>query len=202
MKKSLKLLFIAAAVLISAAASAQEKKMHFGVKAGANFSTLDYTDYKNNIDYQAGIVLQFNLPAWFSVEPDIMFHRTRVQDDENGRKQGLGYIDVPVNIQWGPRFLNDNMRVFLQASPHIGYAINKDIKTGGEEPKVFDWKNVNRFQYGAGVGLGVKIFAFQLSAEYTWNFGSIANINAETDFPKMFNKGNFSGFQVNLAIVF
>ncbi len=207
MKKILTTAVAAILLLLSAAgAQAQEKRMHFGVKAGANFSTLNYNDYKSNLGYQAGIALQFDLPAWFSIEPDILFHIKGAQDAEYGRSQGLGYLEVPINLQWGPRFLDGNMRVFIQGGPYLGYAISKDIKgneTGSEgERENFSWDNINRFEYGAAVGLGIKIFAFQISAEYTWNFGTVKSATAVESFPDIFNNKNFSGFQVNLAILF
>lgn len=204
--------FVCLAVLVTASSAsyAQTKITHFGVKVGANFSALNYEGYKDNMGYQAGIAVQVDLPAWFSVQPDILFHIKGAQDVENGRNQGLGYIEMPINLQWGPRFYDDNIRVFIQGGPYFGYAVSKDIKgketqTFGSEQKTrqdFDWSNVNRFECGAGVGLGIKLFAFQLSAEYTWNFGSIKSASAVKDFPSLFNEGNFSGFQVNLAILF
>ena len=56
MKKILTTAVAAMLLLLSAAgAQAQEKRMHFGVKAGANFSTLNYNDYKSN---PAALLLQ------------------------------------------------------------------------------------------------------------------------------------------------
>lgn len=203
---------IAALLLVafsSATVSAQTKLVHFGVKAGANFSTLDYTDYGKNVGYQAGIAMQFNLPMWFSVEPDILFHIRGAKDDQYDYSQGLGYIEMPVNIQWGPSFLDDNLRVFLSAGPYIGYAVSKDIKgletvqpDGSKTREVFSWDNINRFEYGAAVGLGIKIFAFQISAEYSWNFGQLRKPSAVKGFPDIFNNNNFSGINVNVAIIF
>lgn len=209
-------IFLLAAIMLMAGcvvSSAQEKKMHFGVKAGMNFSTVDLTknDYKKNLGYQAGLALQYDVNSWLSVEPDLLFHIRGVEDKQYGRSQGLGYIEVPINLQFGPRFYNDNIRVFAQAGPYIGYAISNDIKgkeivnkDGSKTREGFEWSNINRLEYGAAVGLGIKLFAFQLSAEYTWNFGSVASESgiANKSFPECFSSANFSGFNLNLAIIF
>ncbi len=213
MKKIVKLIFVTALIALTATnVSAQEKKFHFGVKAGVNFSTvnLEKKDYKDNLGYQAGIALQYDLPSWLSVDSGLLFHIKGVEDTEYGRTQGLGYIEVPLNLQFGPKFYNDNIRVFVQAGPYLGYAISKDIKgketknsDGSKTRESFDWKNINRFEYGASVGLGVKLFAFQISADYNWNFGSVANASSTVEnFPKCFSNANFSGFSLNLAVIF
>lgn len=217
--------FISAAVLclaFSAAAGAQQKLFHFGVKAGVNMTTLDLkggldsgNSFKDNLGYQAGVALQFDLPLWFSVEPDILFNLNGSLDkkytdkDDNPRTQGIASIMVPLNIQWGPKFSDDNVRVFLQASPFIGYAISKDFRGNVIDPKegtreTFDWNNFNRFQYGASVGLGVKAFAFQVSAEVFKNLGSITTEDGKNNvkISEIFKGNNFTGFRVNLAIIF
>lgn len=224
MKNIVRIISVAVLCLaVSANAAAQTKLFHFGVKAGLNMSTLDPSkgldggnSYKDNLGYQAGVALQFDLPMWFSLEPDILFNLNSSMDptsdykDKSGdlHSQGFASLLVPINLQWGPRFYDDNVRVFLQASPFLGYMISKDfrgkvvdLKEGTRE--TFDWNNFNRFQYGYAAGIGVKAFAFQISAEYYRNLGSITTQTGH-DNPKI-NKlfdNNFSGFRVNLAIIF
>lgn len=173
---------------------------HFGVKAGINFSD-PAANVKTNLGYQAGLAVQCDLPLWFSVQPELLFHVKGGQVGE-ANAFGLGYLEVPVNVQWGPRFYDDNIRVFVQGSPFIGYAISKDVKnpkTG--EP--YDWKNINRFEYGVGAGLGVQLWHFQITAQYNWSLGDLVNSGfAEEEFKKIFSKSNFSGYTVSLAIIF
>ena len=115
---------------------------------------------------------------------------------------GLGYLELPVNIQWGPRFSDDRFRVFLQGSPFIGYAISKDMKDARGE--TYDWKNINRFEYGVGAGLGVQLWRhFQITAQYNWSLGDLVNSGfAEEEFKRIFDESNFSGYTVSLAIIF
>ena len=163
-------------------------------------------DVKTNLGYQAGIAVQCDLPLWFSIQPELLFHVKGGQVDmgRNTGNQafGLGYLEIPVNIQWGPRFSDDRFRVFLQGSPFIGYAISKDMKDARGE--TYGWKNINRFEYGVGAGLGIQLWRhFQITGQYNWSLGDLVNSGfAEQEFKNIFDESNFSGYTVSLAIIF
>lgn len=198
MKRTVFVLIVFAA-LLSWTANAQT---HFGVKAGINMSSIDRTHVKDNLGYQAGLVFHSELPLWFSLQPELLFHvkGARVTDLKNGAF-GLGYLEVPVNVQWGPYFMDRNIRVFVQGTPFIGYAISKDMKDASGND--YDWKNINRFEYGAGAGVGVKLWAFQLTCQYNWNFGKLADAKfADLVFHELLSRSNFSGYTISLAIIF
>lgn len=190
--------------MLSACLPQAVNAQHFGVKAGINFSDPN-SEAKTNMGYQAGIAVQCDLPLWFSVQPELLFHLKGGQaspSDADSRAFGLGYLEIPVNIQWGPRFSDDRFRVFVQGAPFIGYAISKDIKDSRGES--YSWKNVNRFEYGVGAGLGIQLWRhFQITGQYNWSLGDLVNSGfAEEEFKKIFNESNFSGYTVSLAIIF
>lgn len=178
---------------------------HFGVKAGVNFSDPE-SDVKTNLGYQAGIAVQCDLPLWFSIQPELLFHVKGGQAAVSGKSGpqafGLGYLELPVNIQWGPRFSDDRFRIFVQGSPFIGYAISKDMKNARGES--YDWKNINRFEYGLGAGLGIQLWRhFQIVGQYNWSLGDLVRSGfAEQEFKRIFDESNFSGYTVSLAIIF
>ena len=185
---------------------------HFGVKAGVNFSDPE-SDVKTNLGYQAGIAVQCDLPLWFSIQPELLFHVKGGQAAVSGKSDpqafGLGYLELPVNIQWGPRFSDDRFRIFVQGSPFIGYAISKDMKNARGES--YDWKNINRFEYGLGLGVGIEIWKFQVIGRYNWNFGSLyaKDDASESDYSlvgmmrEAFSSGhNLGGFTLTLSLLF
>lgn len=178
---------------------------HFGVRAGVNFSDPE-SDVKTNLGYQAGIAVQCDLPLWFSIQPELLFHVKGGQAAVSGKSDpqafGLGYLELPVNIQWGPRFSDDRFRIFVQGSPFIGYAISKDMKNARGES--YDWKNINRFEYGLGAGLGIQLWRhFQIVGQYNWSLGDLVRSGfAEQEFKRIFDESNFSGYTVSLAIIF
>ncbi len=213
MKKRICITLVLAACLLTANLSAQS--VHFGIKGGLGMTTLvpsqgldSGNSYKDNLGYQAGLAFQIDLPKWFSLEPDILFSVYDSYDDKYDRTQGLASVLVPINVQWGPSFLDDNLRAFIQAGPFLGYAVSKDFKgsitnTTQGTREDFDWDNFNRFQYGWTAGLGFTAFAFQVSAEYFQYLGSITSSTgqANSKINSIFDN-NFSGFRVNLAIIF
>jgi len=187
----------------------------FGAKAGVNLTSLDFkSGTPAALGYSAGVTWQFDLPMGFAIQPDLIYHVKATNLAEVKKSFGLGYIELPVNVQWGLRFANKNIRIFAQASPFIGYAVSQTgtrpqdnviyDEDGGilaEVSKAADkWLNVNRFSYGAGLGLGVQLWGIQLTAQYCWNFGNITKANTVTW--KDFNDRNFGGYAMSLAVMF
>ncbi len=200
MKKFFILFFAAAGFLLSAVTAGAQH--HFGVKAGLNISSLNRESVKDNLGYQAGIAYQLELPLWLSVQPELMFHikGSRIENIRNGAF-GLGYLEIPVNLQWGPYFHDRDIRVFLQASPFLGYAISKDLKDQSGEQ--YSWKGINRFEYGAGAGFGIQLWKLQVAAQYNWNFGHLAKGEfADKVLTEIFSRSNFSGYTISLGLLF
>ncbi|MBQ3608079.1 MAG: PorT family protein [Bacteroidales bacterium] len=193
-----KLVSIFAAIILAAVLSTDADARRFGIKAGVNVTDLDVENVESvgALGYQAGISWQFDLPLGFAIQPDILYHVNATKIDAVSDQLSMGYVKVPVNVQWGLRFADRKIRVFGQASPFVSYAVSMD---GGNENFAADWDNVNRFSYGAGLGAGIQLGFIQLTAEYNWAFGNSLK-DKTTD--ELFNKGNFSGYTVSLAFMF
>ena len=210
-----KLIAISAAILMAALLATDADAKRFGIKAGVNVTDLNVENVESvgALGYQAGISWQFDLPLGFAIQPDILYHVKATKFDQVESQLGFGYVEVPVNIQWGLRFADRKIRVFAQASPFVGYAISQtgDIpsifgdaadlldKVGVNTAEIDKWANVNRFSYGAGLGAGIQLGFIQLTAQYNWNFGN--SFKGET-FEELFNKSNFGGYTVSLAFMF
>lgn len=192
----------------------------FGVKAGINLSSLDFgSGTPGALGYSAGITWQHDLPLGFSIQPDLIYHvKTTRLSTMTKDTFGLGYVELPINIQWGLRFSDKKIRVFAQASPFIGYAVSQTgtSPSSGQNTAIYDpaggiladvataadkWLNINRFSYGAGLGLGVQLWGVQLTAQYCWNFGNLANAKGGIKWSD-FNDRNFGGYAVSLAFLF
>ncbi len=196
-----KLLLLSVVMLLSMAAASSSFAQRFGLKGGVNISSMSMEGVKNYVGYQGGITCQIDLPLWFTIQPDLIFHVKGGVVEDIRSAVGLGYLEIPVNIQWGPRLFNKKVRVFGQASPYVGYALSKDIVD--PQGNKYGWANINRFEYGAAAGLGVQFWFLQLTAQYNWSFGKLVNSNlAEESFKSMFSESNFDGYTVTLAILF
>ena len=213
-----KLIAISAAILMAALLSTDADAKRFGIKAGVNVTDLNVENVESvgALGYQAGISWQFDLPLGFAIQPDILYHVKATKFDQVESQLGFGYVEVPVNIQWGLRLADRKVRIFAQASPFVGYAVaqtgdfdsvfdqmgvDKELldKVGVNTDNIDKWANVNRFSYGAGLGAGVQFGFLQLTAQYNWNFG---NSLEGKEFEALFNKSNFGGYTVSLAFMF
>ncbi|MBQ8422204.1 MAG: outer membrane beta-barrel protein [Bacteroidales bacterium] len=210
-----KLIALCVVAVLSVAAATTADAGRFGIKGGINVTSLDVENMESigALGYSAGITWQWNLPLWFAIQPDLMYHVKATNLDAIGSQLSLGTVELTPNIQWGPRFANKNVRIFAQASPFIGYAVSKDVTAGTAgtiSPEIQeildqygvkgDWTAANRFTYGCGAGVGIQLWALQVTAQYVWNFGSLTNLSgASWD---DFNDSNFGGYNVTVALMF
>ena len=209
--KKLTALCVIACVFMALAQTADARR--FGVKAGANVTSLDFNaGMPPTLGYSAGITWQWDLPLGFAIQPDLLYHVKATSLSEITRETfGLGYVELPVNLQWGIRVAQKNLRIFAQASPFIGYAVAQtgsveSINTGNTYVDEFirsqgvdKWANINRFSYGAGLGLGVQLWALQVTAQYNWNLGKLVDIRNTT--LADFNDKNFGGYTITVAVM-
>lgn len=191
-----KLFTILAAIAVAAVLSIDADAKRFGVKAGVNVTDLntENIDAISAMGYQAGLSWQFDLPLGFAIQPDLLYQVHATKFDQVGSQLEQGYIKVPVNVQWGLRLAHRKVRVFGQASPYASYTVKMDVPEGYSA-----LDDVERLTYGAGLGAGVQLGFLQLTAQYNWAFG---NDVEGKDFDTLFNKSNFNGYTVSLALMF
>ena len=141
------------------------------VKAGFNYtnasSVQDLKSGKTGWQFGAG----FQTESWtgFSLQPELVY-KVKGVTLEDATKVSMNYVELPVNIQWGPDLLI--ARPFIFASPFLGYNIGTKFS---KETTLADTinRNFHRFEYGLGLGLGINVWKLQITGKYNWNFGQI-----------------------------
>lgn len=194
---------LAALALCCISASAQAK---WGVTAGLNFNTSKFSeiDVKAKTGWSAGATCLVDLPLGFSIQPSLLYHQ-KGANITNEIAQNMGFIELPVSVQWGPDLLV--FRPFLDVTPYIGYALSNEVTTSLADFKFSSWQGKERFEYGLGIGAGINVWKLQLIARYNWNFGSLYNVEGWDDI-KSELKGlsaeneNFGGVTLSLAFLF
>lgn len=194
---------VAALALCCISASAQAK---WGVTAGLNFNTSKFSeiDVKVKTGWSAGATCLVDLPLGFSIQPSLLYHQ-KGANITNEIAQNMGFIELPVSVQWGPDLLV--FRPFLDVTPYIGYALSNEVTTSLADFKFSSWQGKERFEYGLGIGAGINVWKLQLIARYNWNFGSLYNVEGWDDI-KSELKGlsaeneNFGGVTLSLAFLF
>lgn len=213
----MKRLFLAAVAAVAVMASGlnADAQVKFGVLGGFTSSSTKASDIKTESVslYHAGVAARVALPYDFAIQPQLVYQvkGTAVDGTVNDFNMKTGYVELPVQLQWGPDLMV--CRPYVLAEPFVGYAVNVKSVTSATpiEYVVNDFKNLNlnRFEYGLGVGAGIEVWRLQLSAKYFWNFGQIAG-DGEKLSDKIIGEGykaisdgkSFSGINVSLAIFF
>lgn len=162
--------------------NADRKIFQFGPTVGMSFMDIKNIN-KTNINFQGGLTAQINIPViGLSIQPSVTYHRKSgdgifVNPQTTDETQGTvatGYLNVPVAIQWGPDLMM--FRPYVEAVPYFGYALHNSYRAENYFVRN-QWDGINRFEFGAGVGVGVEIWRFQLSYRYFWNFTNLTKDN-------------------------
>ena len=203
--KRILMIVLAVFLLAGISASAQAK---WGVTAGLNFNTSKFSevDVKARTGWSVGGTCLVDLPLGFSVQPSLLYHQ-KGANITNELSQSMGYLELPVSVQWGPDLLI--FRPFLDVTPYVGYALSNKFSASVAGIDLSDegWKGKERFEYGLGLGAGVNVWKLQFIARYNWNFGSLYNVEGWDDIKphlKDLNSKseNFGGVTLSLAFLF
>lgn len=201
---------VAFLLICSSYASAQAR---WGVTGGMNFNSSNFTDIdvQAKTGWNAGLTCLVDLPLGLSLQPSLIYSQKNANMTEV-IAQSMGFIEVPVSLQWGPDLLL--FRPFVDFTPYIGYAVSNEtygnIDWSGIRNDVLSfstWEGKERFEYGVGIGGGINIWKLQVIARYCWNFGSLYNVEGWDDIKdhisdlKTDNR-NFQGLTLTMSILF
>lgn len=202
----------AVAVMVSGLNAGAQVKV--GVLGGFTSSSTKASDISTESVslYHAGLAAKVSLPYNLAIQPQLVYQvKGTAVDGSVDFSMKTGYVEVPVQLQWGPDLLV--CRPYVLAEPFVGYAVNvKSVASvAGVEKIVKDFKdlNLNRFEYGLGVGAGVEFWRLQLAVKYFWNFGELAGEAKDlagaisgAAYDAISDGKSFSGINVSLALFF
>lgn len=173
------------------------------IKAGYNYANMSFdksvtvSDMKSGRSgWQFGIGYQSEIASGFSFQPEIVYKVSgyKLSDATDLR---LGYLEIPVNVQWGPDLVV--ARPFIFAGPYVGIKLTNSLKGSESQLSEEVIKHLKRAEFGLGVGLGVNIYKFQIAAKYNWNFGAIADASS-ADYTTL--QGKPRTFEISVGFVF
>ena len=202
MKRLLSLLAVAAvSLLLAVEASAQ-----FGFVVGLTSSSVRMSKEDAISLYHAGITGKIPLGSGFSVQPSLLYqvkganvgHLDTATDEDF--KVKTGFVELPVALQWGPRF--SSFRPYVFGEPFIGYRVSSTDKGNASFQ---DWTRQakNKFEYGVGLGAGMDIADhIQLSVQWFNNLGVMFNDSSNASAESLEGVKNFEGIKFSLAIFF
>ena len=181
-------------------ASAVQAQFHAGMRGGLNVSGMygntipviaDGPGAEGKIGAQIGAVGELAMGRVFAVQPGLLFSmagytsRSKAGFEEKEMSYQLNYLQVPLNALVKLP-LGQKANVFIYLGPYAGYALNgrfkleqiedrKVVKT--EKTKVrFGSDGLNRFDAGAGFGLGFQAGAVQFDLGMTMGMMNIHRV--------------------------
>lgn len=204
MKKKILLIALISMIAFPTFMSAESR---FGIKGGINITKLGNVNelgdaLKNNTGFNVGAAWQLGLPLGFAIQPELIYSQrgATVNVAITDADLKISSLQLPINVQWGMEF--GIFKPFVQVTPYFGYALGKDFKLGNIDLGSDEWKNINRFQYGLGLGAGIQVSALQLSLRYLWDLGPIADFKNISSSLSGINEANFKGLEISLALLF
>lgn len=216
---------VAIAMFVGLNANAQG--LSYGVMAGFTSSSSNVKNFKTSSVslYQAGVALRIPLVAGFVIQPGLVYQVKGASLDKAGdlgflptlktMDTKVGFLEVPVQVQWGPDLMA--FRPYVFAEPFVGIGVNTQntattLELVKKSSKDFKDSAVSRLEYGLGLGAGIEVWKFQLSVRYFWNFGSLyqegesgketLNDVAQTIKGAFKDKKNFNGITASVAFFF
>ncbi|MBQ7269796.1 MAG: PorT family protein [Bacteroidales bacterium] len=192
-----KLIAVVAAALICTGAFAK-----VGLIGGVSFSPQNVS-FKDLQQWHAGLTWEIPLVIGFSLQPSLLYAtKAGIAGNEmSAESLKMGYVQLPVQLLWGPDIANGNFKPYIFAEPYVGYNLTQngqwvDVKNIKDAGKLFDW--------GGGLGVGVKLFKhLQVTGKYVWSFGSIvAADGAVNEEYKNFDIKSPGAITISAAILF
>ena len=204
--------FLFAAMAAALAFSVNVQAQHYnnsraGIVGGVTSasSKLKDVDTKSISLYHAGLAAEMPLGGGFAIQPELLYQVKGLSLDKWGDATGgeitksletkVGYIEVPVQLQWGPDLVAFRPYGFVE--PFIGYQItgkkDDEIKTVDQE--------LCKVEYGVSLGVGIDISHIQISAKYFWNFGNVYKGDVHQAATAIKDL-SFNGFAISAAIFF
>jgi len=183
MKKSLStwVLAMTALVICTGTVNAQEKFATFGVKAGANLSTMNGDIKKTNyvFKYQFGLTADLAFTENFYLITGLELQTKGTKSKPHGSsdtKFNPMYLQIPVHAAY--KFnVADNTKLVFEAGPYVAYGISGKMKTDGSKVNIFGDDRFKRFDMGAGAAVGVEVSKFVIKTGYDFGILDVCKID-------------------------
>ncbi len=171
---------ITLAVFIIATKTAMSQDFSFGLKAGANFTKITGTSFKDefNLSYQAGAFMEIAINKKIGIQPEFLFSQSKGTTVAAGgiltatnSNYELNYINIPLLLRY-----KIGKILVLNLGPQYSILLNNDNTLLGNSKDAF--KNGD-FAMVGGVQLGFKYLRFY--ARYNIGLNNVNDIsNSDT----------------------
>ena len=152
-------------VVMACFISQMDAQVRFGIKGGLNFDNPKVdklSSVEGSSGWHVGAMLQIMVPViGLGVQPEALYTVKNVE--VVGKKSGIGYFEVPVNLRYDINLLL--LRPYITVGPYFGFVVN----TSGEIKKDYIQEN----DWGIGVGGGLEIWKLYTGLRYSMGMKNI-----------------------------
>jgi len=146
----------------------------YGIVGGQNITFINSekgTSQDVITGWMGGVAFQAIWPKGFAVQPEVLYSQKGCILSSGIVKYNIDYIEVPVKVMY--RLHMAEAKPFAFAAPYGAYAI-RIAQEGVTGDNVFS-DEINKFDFGIGIGAGFDVWKIQLSFKYSWGFAQVAN---------------------------
>lgn len=167
-------------------------RLHFGLKAGANYSDFRDADFDTEglVGFHAGGIVAFDITKNFMVQEEFLFSTqgAKVKKDLFGKEDlQISYITIPILLRY-----RTNMGLYIEAGPQAGMLI-ADVKDTSYD------KFADKVDIGLAGGLGFRFGSHvELGARYYYGFTDVGKF----DSPVITKSFKNNTAQVSLSYIF
>lgn len=162
---------IIAMALCIASSTVFSQEVHWGLKAGVNFSNMETngaTELNSRMGFHGGGLAHIHMSDHFAIQPEVVYSNQGADIDELDSRYKFGYINVPVMFQY---MFKNGFRI--ETGPQAGFLIKATRDDGNSESDIKD--NINSFDFGWSFGLGY-ITKSRVGIDARYNLG-ISDLN-------------------------
>jgi hypothetical protein len=172
--KKLALVFLAG-MSIATAANAQ---FQFGVKAGANFSTVNGNDAggaSSLAGFNGGVYFKLPLAHGLSIQPELLYSGQGFEDNSGGvdGKQHFNYFNIPFLLKY-----THFSGLFVETGPQAGILTSANYKAGGVSSDDKSYYHSADFSWVVGVGFKIPTTPLSIDARYNFGLSNIENTSS------------------------
>ncbi|HEX8016227.1 MAG TPA: porin family protein [Flavobacterium sp.] len=160
----MKNLFLLCIVLVTTSSFSQSffDRLHFGLKAGGNYSDFYNADFDTEglPGFHAGAIIAFDINKNWSVQEEFLYStqgaklKSEFSDDKDLK---LSYISVPIVVKYKTDF-----GLYFEAGPQVGILASEDFKeiTNDDFAEKIDAGMVGGigYQFSNGLGIGARYY--------------------------------------------
>lgn len=177
---------IAIAALLVMTATAAKAQFSFGLKGGANISTLSLSDYKANLDtsnrtgFYVGPTVKFSLPiVGLGVDIAALYNQRtskidNYESDGSAKNLERKSISVPLNLRYQLIGIGDAAGLYVFTGPQFDFNIgDKTIDAQNYKDALVEYKNewtMKSSDFSWNVGLGAMVMK-HLQVNVNYNIG-------------------------------